>query len=671
MRYGFIPVISFALASFCAAQEKEPDTVMIPEVTDTAAAPDTAVTSDTTEVSEEPADSLTDGERARQLFEERVKQHQEKQQRLPGFSYFDSLVAYFTSDRLNRRSDIAMSWYHDAGDYFRFNPSYTILEHQVTPMRKTVQPFGLSGNRLNLLVDGVQFRPFEHIPEPDGLADMSDIPTALNHDVYLLPGAVGQVFGGESSVATLLTRPETPRSFASQSALLADRGSFEYNYIQGRYSKRFFRGRRIDMSIGYRNGDGPFLNRQSDQYHYYGDMYFPLGEKYGLHTWGHLNDRDGPLVVRPEAGGIAVSRNKFDRALRVSLTRDNKERTSHWETGYQHLRQGSYLTGLLKGRFNKTGHGLFAVRQWMRGSTIVSSRFEADYLEYDDGFDKRQRHSGAMLFQIARLNEGWRWSASAGGDWIEEFGFLPSAAFLLFREGDLSLLMLSAGYSERAPTLHELYLPYQSSPVYGNPPPVYIEEGNQGLEAEKQLVGNVLLQFGSNTTNIQASVTAGKITDGIDWRHRDSADQVVRFAPINGDIDFTNVMIQPRMKLYDFLTCLGGVSFRNIEYGAFENKAYSPDLQAFSALELHVFWPKTLMDLFAYGELTYVGAYQGYSGQDLGEELVANVKLSFAVKDYRMHFVWKNVLSNIYRSREFLSMTGRYYYYGLIWEFLN
>ncbi|MFQ6008758.1 MAG: hypothetical protein ACE5K8_07395, partial [Candidatus Zixiibacteriota bacterium] len=194
----------------------------------------------------------------------------------PNFSYFDSLVTYFTSERLDQRSQVDRSFYHDAGDYFRFDPSYFILEHQVTPMRKTVQPFGLSGDRLNLIVNGHQLQPFEHIPEPDGLADLNDIPTALDNSIFIIPGPAGQLFGGRSGVATLLTLSKRPSTYSPESTLLADKGSFGYSYVRGRYSKLFTNRREIDMSIEYREADGPALDRKDDAYDYYGDFYFPL-----------------------------------------------------------------------------------------------------------------------------------------------------------------------------------------------------------------------------------------------------------------------------------------------------------------------------------------------------------------------------------------------------------
>lgn len=625
------------------------------------------------------ADSLLDEELTQDALDEKYRQHQEEKARrlLPRLSVFDSLVNWFASPRLNRRDDIDRSFYHDAGDYFHSDPSFFVLEHQVTPMRTTVQPFGVSGNHLNLLIDGNQFQPFEHIPEPDGYVDLNDIPTALNSDVFVLPGPVGQVFGGSNAIASLVTRPKPPDSYRTETSLLVDKGGFEYSFVRGRYSKKFTDGRLVDASVGYRKADGPTLDlqRESDSYHYYADMFFPLKGKVGFRAWGQLYDSDGPLVIRPNSYGATIKRNKFDRSARLSFTLDDSAHTSQYEIGYKHLRQGSYLTGESDGRFDKTGHGLFAQRQWLWGRKILSARIDGDYLEYDQHLDKYKynRQSGEALLQIGWLHKGWRWAASVGSAWVEEYQYLPRVAGVLFREGDKSLIVLSVGYSERAPTLHELHLRFQESEIYGSGTNGYADGGNDSLTTEKQFVGNLTCELGSLDNRIHISVTKGRITDGINWSNElvvpDSSSSF--FHPENGDVMFTSVMVQPRVKIRDFLTFVSGASYQNTDYQNADTLAYTPEYQVFSGLELHYFWRQKLMDLFAYGEIMYVGPYNGYDEKELGSTAVVNAKLSFALKDYRMHFVFQNVFANQYYTREGMRSLGRYFYYGFTWNFLD
>lgn len=661
-------LVLICLSVSVAADDEQPDSAFVP------VKEDTATSGDTLSFEELPEDSLRDVDTTLASFEERYEQFKKSRERLPRFSYFDSLVIYFTSERLNKRPQVEQSFFHDAGDYFRFDPSYFILEHQVTPMRKTVQPFGLFGDRLNLMVNSHQLHPLEHILEPDGLSDLNDIPTALDDDVFVLPGPVGQVFGARGSIATLLTRPQQPASYPPRSALLVDKGSFEYSYVRGRYSKLFVEGREIDMSIGYRKAYGPAVNRKDDAYHYYGDFYFPVRAGVGFRAWGQLYNRDGNFVVRPDMGGTAVLRERFDRVARLSFDFHNSDNTARSEVGYKHLRQGSYITGVYKARINLTGHGAFASREWISGQTILQAQIDGDYLEYDDGPKNLHRTSTELSLGAARLAEGYRWALTVGARHVETVGLLPSGAGILFRETPKFFMMLSLGYSERGPSLHELHLPFQRTTIYGSGQSGYADGGNSELGKERQLVGNVTVQLGSPETNIGLSITGGKIFDGIDWQNQpvtDSLGSYTIFSPINGDITFVNVSVHPKLKVKDFLRFTAGGAYHDLNYAEFKTKAYSPEYQFFSGMELHIYWPQRLLDLFAYGEIVYTGPYDGYDKKGLGQELVANAKLSFALKDFRFNFVFQNVLSTVYRAREYITFPGRYFYYGFTWNFLN
>ena len=184
-------------------------------------------------------DTLTEAQRLLIEFDTRYRMRQKEQPHVAAksrVSFQDSLTTYFLPARWNLREDIDRSFYHDAGDYFRFDPSYFVLEPQVTPMRKTVQPFGLAGDRTAFLVEGESLHPFEHVVEPDGLVDMNDLPTALDHTVALLPGPVGLVFGADHSVATLYTLPQRLDSTGPVSSFVVDKGAAGFSQARGRYS---------------------------------------------------------------------------------------------------------------------------------------------------------------------------------------------------------------------------------------------------------------------------------------------------------------------------------------------------------------------------------------------------------------------------------------------------
>lgn len=618
-------------------------------------------------------DTLTEAQRLLVEFETRYLLRQQQQRQVETkaeFSYYDSLVSYFVTPRWDLRGDIDRSFYHDAGDYFRFDPGFFVLEHQVTPMRKTVQPYGLSGNRLAVIVGRRHLAPFEHNIEPDGLIDLNDIPTALDHHVAILPGPVGLLFGGQHAAATLMTRPRRPDSTAPESCFLVDKGSYAYSYARGRFSKRFAGGRNIDMSIGYRNADGPFYGRGDDAYHQRGDFYFPLGLNLGFHAGGWLYDRRGEMLVRPDVGGRSVRRDRMDRFGRLSFVAHDESHTEKYELAYTHIRQASNLDDGYVGRFNHTGHALSFSREWSLGRAIARSGIDGDYLEYDDWYQSHSRLTGGASLSLAWLTRPYRLAVDLRQRYVEDYRFLPAASAMLSRDTDRSFLMLALGYSERAPSLHELHLRRQTVSVYGVSLDDYTDQGNPSLGTEQQLIGSAEIELGSLGNNVGLSVTGGKIIDGIDWQNVQEGDNTL-FMPANGDISFVTATADARITLADFLRFKGGGSYHYLDYAGFPDRAYAPEYQAFSGMELHLFWSQKLIDLYAYGEFLYTGPYHGYVQQNLGDQALFNTKLSFRMGSFRFHWVIQNVLLTTYSPREYFHFAGRYNYYGFTWEFLN
>jgi len=639
------------------------------EAIDSLLIPDTLMVRDSLDT-----DTLTDAQRQLMEFEERYRRLQRERESEPKeqFSFSDTLVRYFLSPRLNQRELIGRSFFHDPGDYFKFDPGYFILDHQVTPMRKTVQPFGLSGDRLNVLLDDWPIHPFDHIPEPDGLIDLNDVPSALDYDVFVLPGPLGRLFGGKQSVATLLTRPRRPDSYEPESAFLVDKGSFAYSYARGRYSKLFTQGREIDMSIGYRKADGVYAWYGDDSYHYFGDVYLPLSRKIAFRATGQLYDREGRLAIRPYAGGTLQNRNRFDRTARLALVKYARRHTARYELGYTHLRQAVYLNPPYQASFDQTGHGVYFSREWIVGTTVFKTAVDGDYLEYRSGnlSESVTRLTGGATASVATLGSPYRYAFQASQRHVEGFRFLPSVTAVLYRESEKFFILASTGYSERAPSLHELYLPERETSIYGRSSTDYADHGNPDLQTEKQLIASLELELGRPDNSVGVSVTGGKIFDGIDWKNEREGDQTV-FWPVNGDIDFVNVTSHTSIRMADFLRLHAGAAYHYLDYEGFEGKAYAPEYQSFSGLELHLFWRQKLIDLYAYSEIVYVSSYNGYEESGLGERAVVNAKLSFRMSRFRFHYVFQNVLANVYESREYFRRLGRYNYWGFTWDFLN
>jgi len=588
-------------------------------------------------------------------------------------SCWDTLVTYYLPQRINQRETIDRSFYLNAGGYFRFDPSYVVTEHQMTPMRTTVQPFGLAGDRLGVLSGDASLHPFEHIPEPDGLIDLSDIPTALDESVVLLPGAVGGLFGSHRGVATLLTRPARPSPTEAHSAFLVDKSGLIFSHPRARFSQEFTDGRTVDMSVDYRTSSGLYYGYDDDTYNYDADFFFPIGSRSGMRTTGHLYSRDGILAIVRPASGSFTKRTRFDRLGRVQFVSYGADNRSRNTFGYTHTRQGSYLSQTYDAHFNNTEHALSASREWLGDSATTMLSVSADRQLYGDGRESHYRYSSEADIRWASLSAGTRTGYRVGIRSAERFVIMPSASVVVTSESERFWWLGSVGYDEREPSLHERYLPYRAASIYyGSSTPDYADSGNVSLNRERQIVGSLQMEIGAARNAFGLSCVGGRIWDAIDWRNQgDSIRGLITFFPVNDDITFATTAVYKDVRLADFLRFHGGASYHYIKYTSGEKKSYQPDYSAVAGMELHVYWRQKLVHLYAYGEAVYVGPYRGYAQSRLGNMIEINAKLSFSMGRFRFYYLIQNAISGKYNTRDYLETSGRLASWGFVWNFLN
>lgn len=606
-------------------------------------------------------------------IQERLKEFQKSEKPMPRFSFYDSLLTYLVFESFNHRSQIDQSYYHDAGDYFKFDPSFVVMDYQTTPMRKTVQPFGLTGNRLNVISDGFPFTPFEHTVEPDGLIDLNDIPTALDGSVYVIPGPMGQLFGGESNLATLLTVPATADSNQPASSVMADKGFFGYAFVRGKYARKFSNDREIKLSASSRKSDGVEFGRSDEQLHYTGSFFTPVKQRFGFSVDASIYDRDAALVIRRDSGGALLNRHRFERSLRTSFEIQNKSHSARSEFGYRHLRQGSEIRGVYYGDFDNTLNGMFFLHEKMLGSQIFKAELNNDFSDYDNGQDENHRFNSSLALVLTSLKKRHNFSLSAKVSYSDDYDFLPSSALMYKSEYDKCFVQLSVGYSQIEPSQHQLYLPFRQSSLYASTVKECSESGNAQLKKESQLVGSLTIEPGTVDNHLTIQITGGRISDAFIWamERQSGALEVLHFSPTNDDVTFSTISAKPRLQISDFLHFNAGGAYFNLDYDSLGDRPYQPEYNVFAGLELHYFWRDRLVDLYAYGELMYTGQYDGYDQKNLGKELIANAKLSLGLRNFRFHLVFQNTFDNVYQARESTTIPGRFFYYGLAWNFFD
>lgn len=605
-----------------------------------------------------------------------IKPAKPEVKRPPYFSFVDSVTAYFTSPRLDRRTSLDQSWHHDAGDYFRFDPSYIVRNTQSTPSRSTVQPYGLTGDRLNSIVDNVSVHPFEHIVEPDGMADMNDIPTTWDKNVFILPGAAGMIFGGENATATLFTRPIRPLELDPQSALLVDKGFNGFANTRGFYSKRFSDGRMMDLALGYRSTGLNLQNANDDAYKYDGLVLWPTSTNQALSLTGHLYSRQGETFIEPDVSTpniASTSRDRYDRTAQVGYQIRQGDKPDLWEFGYSYQSHGSSLDQAYFGRFKLGGNGLYVRHDWQTAGTLARAEFSGDRLKFDNGQNSNSRYASNASLTITHPFQSIKIASKLALRWSESFGLMPQATVLVTHESEKSFVMASVGSAEREPSLYERFLPYEQQSLYPGTTYDYADSGNPSLKIERQLVASLLYERGKLEQALRLEVTGGTIINGIDWNHQilPSTPELVIFSPMNENVNFVTVSGEKSLKFNGWFNLHGGAAYHYVSYAGDNSRPYQPDYNAFGGAELHYFWKQKLIDFWAYGEAVYVGPYDGYFEPNLGNTVICNAKVSFKMGNFRFHVVWQNVFGRLYQARDYFSNDGQMVSYGFTWKFFD
>ena len=640
---------------------------------------DSLKTTDSTQTVQPIRDTLNPAQSAYQGFLDRQKLRQQEIAEVEiiemgdYISFYDSLTVYLLSKKLSQRSNIREFSYRDAGDYFRYMPSAFVLDYHFTPMRKTVQPFSLSGDRTNFISNGLSIHPFEHFLEPDGLVDFNDIPTALDDDIYLIPGGAGQIFGGKQSIATYVGIPKTPDTTRPESSFDIEKANFDYAYTKGRYSKKFTNGKYVDFSLEYRKTAGYRLSSDDNSYQYTGSVLMPISEAYTFRFTGNTLRRKSSFIIEPDFSISGFDRNRTDRNAEFSIEKHNIERSVKYSAGYLYQKQKSYIDGSYRGRFHYHNDGFMLKRESVHDNYMVKAEIDGKKLMFKNGFEDFDRYTVRPSLSILKTSGTSHLGVISGFEYMKTYKFLPFASLVYNKDTRQSLLYLSVGYSEKAPSLYELHLPYQQSQVYGGGID-YADSGNKKLGSEKQLTGTATVQFGDADNHLNISVTGGKIFNGIDWYDYDttiSGTSLKLFTPQNSDFTFSDISVTPKFQFLKLFTATLGGAYHIKDYERREQLAYSPEYNMFANIEMHIYWEQKLLDLYGYGEVTYSGPYIGYNGDILGEIPVLNFGISAELGSFRFHYIFLNSTQQVYSVREGNQILGRYTYYGFTWNFLD
>ncbi len=598
--------------------------------------------------------------------------------REPHLDIHDSLCSYFLSDRFDLSDHFVRSYGHDAGDFIKSNPSNFSVDYQPIPLRKTVAPFGLPGNRLDVIMGDRALHPVEHLPEPDNQIGFDEIPTAPVQKIYNIEGPLGKIFGGDNATSSLIMLPVRPKSTRAESELVVDVGNLGYANTKAVFTEQNKSGRLIQIAAEYRRNDGFDYTWGDSTYHHWADLIYPINNKLNLNLNGRLYRRRGNFLLRLDP---KFTRNRRDRDFSAGLDYSfSANHKSIFEIRHQRseteidIAQRAYKRDIdIIDNSIRVTHDAILGKYNMRYELFLT---EEEYHNFDY-FLKRHR---------AKLNSILFWGDSTfaviGNFSFEKVGgYDPAPSFVMAykKEKESFYLSLSAGYVTKFPRQYELDLTPAIDRFMSGSVNDYYESGNVYLKPEKQLSGGLTIAYGQKNNDLTVSLTGGKIFDGIDWvkSTKDTNGlSLTAFEADNRDIEYANLSITKRLSLGKKLFWTGAGSYRYISINGDDNPSYAPDYHAFTGLELYHYIKLLELHLYGYIETGYVGPYHSYpafgdEATELGEKFVTNLKLSFRIKSFRFYYYWQNLFFTEYQNRDNYGIRDRLIYYGITWDFLD
>jgi len=601
------------------------------------------------------------------------------------FSADDSVNIYLLSRRLGYSDEMYRSFFRDAADLIRYNPSNFVIEYQNTPFRKTLSPFTLPGNRMNVVLNNRVLHPVEHLYEPDNMIDFNDIPTAPVGEVYNIEGPLGMVYGADNGTSSIILMPVEPDSLIAESKMHVDKGSFGHAYTKASFANRYQSGQLIRAAVGYRKADGAYYNFDDDEYHQWGEIIYPINNRTRLNFNGRIYRRNGTYNVNPDnpyIGTFYMDRFRRDRDLAAGLDyaiSDNQKSSVE----FSHQRSESSLDRA-SGTYNRKLDIIENSMKFSQEGRFKDYDFKTQVIFKQEKFseqDKVVRHRGLFDARLLYTQGVSSWMLYLKADKV--VGYEPAPSGMLYYVVNKKKMYLSGsvGYSTKFPSLYELNLSRRIFRIYSSTQADYFESGNKNLQPEKQFTGNITFGWGNEGDDLLLSVTGGKIFDGIDWVRTDSIPDdtgivwssriLGTYRAENRDIEFVNVTARQKLSWKKFLNWSGGASYHYVRIDGSTDLPYSPDYQFYTNLGLHIYLRKFDLHLYGFGEAIYQQPYKGFFGTEIGDNITLNARLSFRVKRFTFFYIFQNIQANVYELREDYVFPGRYLTYGVNWEFLD
>ncbi len=535
------------------------------------------------------------------------------------------------------------------------------------PMRTTASIAGTEIGGFGSLYEQIPLDPFEHALEPNGATDLLSLPDMMAEGDQVFLSGMTEQFGANNLVNSVFTL-DSGTLGNPQTTLLHDRGTLNYSYTRGRYHNRFRNGREISLGLGYRLSTDPETFGRYDQYQYAGSLKQPLARGWELTASGTLNDLEAPIYTQPELGAAVVRRELQQRQLHAALSRHTakENRSTSRAILLDYSRQHSHADGVLSNRFDQWKYRFGYQQSHWFGRWGVQSSLGIQSDEYRSGVGVNQRTSYDARTTLIQKNTRSVFGMTASLVIPAGRNLLPAFSATYGISGDAWSIWWGLSYTSRAPSLHELFLPFRT----GNAVPslsVYTEQGKSDLRDEHRLSFSTTVTRRSEHSNLSLLFLSGVQSQEIGWSASlDSSS--ISFQPDNRNRRFIALGAVGDLRVFK-----GGLLFGSLGgwTSSDPERDRHPQFQATVGGDLEIPIRSRLITLRGSTEVRFVSEWTGLYGEPIGGTAESYSTLCLVMKSFEIHWIITNGLNSATALRDFAVQPERLDRIGLVWHFLD
>lgn len=599
------------------------------------------------------------------------------QYRLP-VQFLDSLTAVFA--RYSEPYDIRQYdlYPRNAAGYVTSLAEYFVMTYHETPLRTTVQPFGLPGRQITVFCGANQMRPYDRVIPADGLTDFDDIATGDLDGARVVEGPIAGAATPDGGLSLLYLKPMAIPQDRARSEFTVERGSYGYAYTRARVARMLSKRLGFFLSTDYRKANSRFIGTDypadDDSYYLKTQLLYHAAEKTTCEFSLDGYRRKGGFPVEPDRAGYGFERLRRDYRLIFSVTQhDVKGGQLAGKFEYQKSKSAYSNTTFyrtLTPRFYRTELSYLVPKPGRLYEILIGGGREKHTI---DGLDGKRDYvyasvSGLNDFSGGRLFAIGRWRAAE-----HEHIAVEGTAGLVRNLSAQLKGQLSVGYLCRWPDVADRIAPERFGAIGGGVNFLHFTEyGNPKLTMEKRLAGNAAFEYRRGRMTLSGAITGGTIRDLIYYDRVFDDVTGTEVFPANDRVNFGDLSISASVDTLGPFYGMVSVAARRVDSDRWGSRPpYSPRWQVYGRVGLRHYLAKYKIRVRLFGDLSYTELPLSYGLEELSTGAMIMGGFNLSLKDLTFYYMIHNSLNQIEAQPQGYGYAGWYNSWGFNWKFLD